>query len=333
MEAYRRGDLAEAAIGFRESLSEQPLAANYNLGQALRILGDLAGAEAAYRRALEVAPTTQQAAYRLGEICLATGRFSEGWPLWEKRRGVDSTVIEPPTRFKQLTCPEWCGEDLTDKHVLVFGDQGYGDRLMFARYLSKLRNTGARCTFIVPNNMAALFEEGQVAGGGLPFADFWVLASSLPFKLGLGVPPPPYPLQATPRPWHSRVGVVPTGNPGHPNDANRSLFGNDCAALLKLGADLRPEATGARTFLETAAIISGLDLVITVDTSVAHLAASLGKPTWILLPAIGTDWRWMREREDSPWYPSARLLRQAAPGCWTDVLERVEAELMLRGLR
>lgn len=240
---------------------------------------------------------------------------------------MDPTVVEPTARFPQLACPEWRGEEIAGRRVLVFGDQGYGDRIMFARYLAPLYEAGADCTFIVPNNMQGLFTEGRAAADGLPGADFWILASSLPFRLGLGAPPQPYPLKAQPRPSRARIGVVPTGNPGHPNDTNRSIFGEGQAALLAVGEDLRPEATGARSFLDTAEIIAGLDIVISVDTSVAHLAASMGKPTRLLLPHVGTDWRWMRDRPDSPWYPSARLFRQQSPGDWSGAIARATADL------
>jgi ADP-heptose:LPS heptosyltransferase len=120
-----------------------------------------------------------------------------------------------------------------------------------------------------------------------------------------------------------------TGAAYHPNDANRSLPPTVAAELLALpgAVSLRPEDTGARDFQDTADLIAGLDLVITVDTAVAHLAASLGKPTWILLPAAKTDWRWQKERTDSPWYPSVRLFRQGSAGDWAGVIAQVRTAL------
>jgi hypothetical protein len=121
------------------------------------------------------------------------------------------------------------------------------------------------------------------------------------------------------------VGVVPVGSPTHANDRNRSLPPDAAARLLRLGRDLRPEATGARDFLETAEIVARLDLVITVDTAVAHLAGAIGKPCVVLLADPG-EWRW-GSGERSPWYPEFTLFRQPEPGNWAVVLDRLEREL------
>ncbi|MBS0331803.1 MAG: hypothetical protein JSS35_03470, partial [Proteobacteria bacterium] len=129
------------------------------------------------------------------------------------------------------------------------------------------------------------------------------------------------------------VGVLTRGRPEHPNDANRSLGPEAAARLLALpGArSLHPDDTGAADFADTAALIAPLDLVISVDTAVAHLAAAMGKPTWILLPAFMNDWRWMEARSDSPWYPTARLFRQPAMDSgWSPVLDDVEAAFAAR---
>jgi hypothetical protein len=148
-----------------------------------------------------------------------------------------------------------------------------------------------------------------------------------------------------------RVGIAWSGNPGHVNDDNRSmaietllsLFDAD-ATFVSLQADVRPGdaallvrrddvlglGSALRDFSDTAALIACLDLVITVDTSVAHLAGALGKPVWVMLPAM-PDWRWLLGRETSPWYPTARLFRQSHAGDWADVVLRVRGELQSLG--
>jgi hypothetical protein len=125
------------------------------------------------------------------------------------------------------------------------------------------------------------------------------------------------------------VGVKVSGNPTHSNDGKRSLPAKVAAELPSLDGeiDLDPASTGARNFQDTAEIVAGLDLVISVDTSVAHLAAATGKPTWILLPFFSTDWRWMRGWQDSPWYPSVRLFRQGADEDWAPVIGQVRSAL------
>jgi Glycosyltransferase family 9 (heptosyltransferase) len=146
-----------------------------------------------------------------------------------------------------------------------------------------------------------------------------------------------------------KVGVVWAGNALHKGDKQRSIAADavlprlvvpgvqlyslqkeirkeDGAVLASLGTDIADLAPALGNFADTAAAVDTLDLVISVDTSVAHLAGALGRPVWMLLP-YALDWRWMRDREDSPWYPTMRLFRQAKPGAWDGVMVRVAAEL------
>ena len=144
-----------------------------------------------------------------------------------------------------------------------------------------------------------------------------------------------------------RIGVAWSGNPSHTRDRDRSMPLRTLLPLLKHARPLfalQPYMTmpterfwtrrrisstlgkAFRDFADTAAVIAALDLVISVDTSVAHLAATMGKPTWILLP-FRPDWRWQLDRDDSPWYPSVRLFRQTEPGDWDNVIERVRQAL------
>jgi len=326
MAAYRRGDY-EAAVRGLAALSHLKNA-RHNLGALLNQLGRLAEAEAALRPIVAQYPEFAASQFTLAMVLLAQERYADGWRLYESRRGTGHVHVYEP----QTTAPEWRGEDLGGRRIVVCAEQGYGDQVMFGRYLPLLRARGARVTVGCNALMRPLF-----AGLGydvtpfseqqrrLPDCDLWVQMGSLPCRLGLEAPPPP--LALAPRRGGGGIGVVPRGDPRHVNDRNRSLPPDLAARLLGLGRDLRPEATGTRDFREAAELFAGLDLVITVDTAAAHVAGSLGIATWVLLPAFATDWRWLRGRTESSWYPSVRLFRQPAPGAWNAVFADVESAL------
>jgi hypothetical protein len=283
--------------------------------------GDIAEAEAAFRQAMRFAPNQPESRYSLAHLLLSVGRYAEGWALYEARRELPRLKI--PAGLADV--PEWRGEDLAGKRLLMIGEQGYGDQIMFARFMAPLRARGAAVTYYCGAALAGLFEGASPTPAP---ADYWVLALSTPLRLGLTPENLPAPAAIrVERRSRGGIGVTPTGSPGNNRDRHRSLAGADADALLALGCDLRPEATGARSFLETAQIIAGLDLVITVDTSVAHLAGSIGVPVWTLLPAVGTDWRWLRQGETTRWYPSMRLFRQSTAGDWSSVLQSIRRSL------
>jgi hypothetical protein len=262
-------------------------------------------------------------------------------------------------------------ESLQDKTILLYAEQGLGDTLQFCRYVKLVAARGARVIVEVQPPLVALLQDlegaSQVIAKGepLPPFDFQCPLLSLPlaFKTNLAtIPAAPSYLAAAPdkvaqwaatlgAPGRARVGLAWSGNPVHKNDHNRSMpfeqFAHivgdghefislqkehresDLAALAASGK-VRQVSAQLHDFTDTAALCAALDLVIAVDTSIAHLAGALGKPVWILLPAA-SDWRWLLERDDSPWYPSARLYRQAAGEPWSTVLERVKADLAALG--
>ena len=330
--AHQKGDLAQAERGYRGLIRSKPLEAQHNLGLVLGQAGRFRDAEAAFRAAL-AASDNARSRYALADLVLADGRYAEGWPLWEARRDLPDLRIPRP----DAAYPEWRGEDLAGKRLLVMGEQGLGDSIMFSRYFAPLKARGAEIVFVCPPELHRLMARlgVEVAGAGEQAdaraiaADYWVLTGSLPVRLEttLETIPPPAAFAGLPQGSGGGVGVVARGAPLHRNDHNRSLPPRLAQRLLKHGRDLTPEATGAKDFEDTARIVADLDLVIAVDTSVAHLAGSMGKPVWVLLPARDTDWRWLRGRDDSPWYPSARLFRQRVSGDWEPVLRRVEAAL------
>jgi len=232
------------------------------------------------------------------------------------------------------------------RNILVWGEEGFGDQIMYARFAVRLREAGAKVAWVCNAALTRLVREGlgmdalamPAAGGRIEIegADFVAPTSRLAMVCMQGLAePPPAPYLAPPRPnvvQGLTLGVVARGNPDHDNDRHRSLPPAAAAELMALpgAVSLAPADTGARDFWDTAGVIMGLDLVITVDTSVAHLAGALGRPVWVLLPAIGCDWRWLTARSDSPWYPSMRLFRQTTPGDWSGVLAEVKAALAAR---
>jgi len=330
--AHQRGDFARAERGYRGLIRSKPIEAQHNLGLVLGAMGKFKAAEAAFRDVLAVAPHPGSR-YALAELLLAEGRYAEGWPLLEARRDVPEMKIPRP----DPGFPEWQGEDLDGKRLLVIAEQGFGDMIMLSRFLPALRARGAQVLFFCPDEMHRLMRrlDVTVVGSGPDPATvrsaYWVLLGSLPLRLGVTLETltPPAGFPGLEPGSGGGVGVMAQGSRALIDD-QRSLPARYAPRLLRLGRDLSPEATGAQDFEATAEIIAGLDLVISVDTAVAHLAASLGKPTWVLLPARGADWRWLRNRDDSPWYPSARLFRQRAAGDWEPVLRRVETALANR---
>ncbi|MCX6604876.1 MAG: tetratricopeptide repeat protein [Acidobacteria bacterium] len=359
-----RGDLEAATFEFQTVLAADPehAAAWTNLGNCLLGCGEIAAALSCYGRTLALEPGETAAAWNAGIAHLTAGRFEQGWAGYERRFEVPGA-----TPRRSYPMPLWHGEPLAGKTILVYAEQGLGDTLQFCRYLPLLADRRAKVYFDCPRSLAGLLGSLRTnptllmePGSAAPTTDFYVPLLSVPaiLKTDLdSIPASGGYLRAAPETrsaWGQRleplgrklrVGFVSQGNPRYKNDRNRSIpaelfaplgqvpgvalinlqFGRPVPASLH-ALDLSAEIGD---FASTAGLVEEMDLVISVDTSMAHLAGAVGKETWVLL-AKAADWRWMRDRDDSPWYPKARLFRQTESHDWASVLQTVAEALRTR---
>ena len=365
------GRLPEAVAHFQQAVALRPgyAEAHYNLGSTLKRLNRLPEAEAAFRQALALRPNYPDATFYLGTLLLGTGQYAQGWAFYESR--YEHPGFAHHNSRVLLRCPQWQGDDLAGKSLLVWQEDGLGDMIQFGRYLALLKARGAatmtfacapalRRLMATVDGVDAVVDHETALSQSSRF-DCWTSLLSAPWHLRTTLETIPPPLHLVPEPsiverWRLRlatlapgrkVGLVWKGNPQHHNDANRSLAslatlaplwslpdvgfvslqkgqGEDeaqCPPADQPLVHLGPEVVD---LADSAAIISQLDLVVCVDTAIAHLAASLRTPCWILLPATGVDWRWMQERDDSPWYPDVvRLFRRSEGESWLATVERV----------
>jgi tetratricopeptide (TPR) repeat protein len=356
---------AEALADYDRALALKPdfTYALVNRGIALHYLKRFEEALESFERALALAPELAETHWNKGLLLLELGDFARGLPEYEWRWRREGEM-----KPRDVAQPQWQGEDLGGRTILLHAEQGFGDSIQLLRYVPMVVAKGGQVVLEIPDSLMPLIgaRDGVVAmlklGAPLPPFDLHCPLLSLPLAFGstLATIPAEVPYLRAPaertakwRNWlpnsgRPRVGMVWSGKPTHKNDHNRSIALHRLAPLLSLpGIDfvslqreyretdlsalaafpnlLRLDMALA-DFADTAAAVEALDLVITVDTAVAHLAGALGKPVWILLSSI-QDWRWLLQREDSPWYPSARLFRQPAIGDWDSVIARVAREL------
>jgi len=335
---------AQAENAYRKAATLRPDAqwALWGLAGFLQKTGRWTDAEPLFAKAMAVAPPSPQLRLAYGHLLLGIGDFARGWPLYESRIGLAGQGAEPPPLGR-----EWQGEPIAGKRLLIWPEQGFGDQIQFVRYALALQARGADVTLACPPQLHALFAElpldvvsDEAASGRNP-PGYWTLALSTPGRLDArlaDVTGEPYLAAPSSRraTWRGQVprgsiGVAWRGRASHPNDGHRSLPGPASLEHLRQASGDLIDLTEPRgDFADLAAIVEQLDLVITVDTALGHLAGALGKPCWLLLPWYRQDWRWLQGREDSPWYADHRLFRQQRPGDWTSVLDRVAKALAER---
>lgn len=414
MECYRKGQLAEAVTAFRQCVALQPDFPNarYNLGVALgdaeqfveavdhlqhviateperaeayNSLGYLLSRQRQpqkaveyYERAIQLQPDYAQAHFNLGVTLLQLGDYRRGLVEYDWRwRTEQFTPFQAPH-------PQWDGQPIPDKTLLIHTEQGAGDAVQFARYLPLAAQRCKKIILVCRGDLIPLF--ATIPGvaeirkaGRINVAEFdtYLPLLSLPRVFGttLETIPAAVPyldihavrrrkggegspslsqfssLSGTDR---FKVGLVWAGSPTHQNDRHRSCQLRDFLPVLHTpGCEFYSVQKGERSreigelpagitvhdlapllgdYGDLAVLLEQLDLVITVDTSVAHVTGALGKPVWTLLSYV-PDWRWMLEGETTPWYPTMRLFRQAQPGDWAGVMARVAQALEERGMQ
>jgi Flp pilus assembly protein TadD len=365
LQALRRFDAALACYDRALALQADDAQVWNNRAAVLQEMHRHDEALHSYGMALQHQPGNAEAHWNRGLLHLQQGRYAEGWPGYEWRWQVAHLSVSRQRRpFSQ---PLWLGrEDLAGKTILLHAEQGLGDTLQFCRYADMVAAHGARVILEVPPALLELMRtlagpaEVLARGAALPPFDVHCPLMSLPLAFGTTLATVPAPASylradaAKAAAWDAllgprdrlRVGVAWRGSQAHKDDDRRSIDFAVFAGALSPACEFvslqdrhRPEDAaplaaspvrdyGSRLadFSDTAALCAAVDLVITVDTSIAHLAGALGKPVWILL-AANADWRWLLGRDDSPWYPSARLIRQRSGETWATVMARVRAGL------
>jgi len=337
--------------------------AHYNLGKALREMADLEGAITAYEQAIEHMPDFLWAKWNLSHALLASGRFDEGWSRYAVRHDRPLGIVTYP---HDLDLPRWDGQRFDGRRLLVHYEQGLGDNIQFVRYLPMVKELGGTVVLEAPWPLYGLFKDCEgcdeliLAGEQPPAGHFDLTASPLDFPGIFQTRPETVPARVPylfadvdkARAWWTRlrgnalkVGIVWAGSPAHGRDRQRSewfmplsqIEGVRVYSLQKgpaaeqlsrfdTAGRITDLADDLKDFSDLAAAMINLDLIITVDTAAAHLAGAMAKPVWTLLPCRA-DWRWMLDRDDSPWYPSMKLFRQKRRGDWADVFRRVTKEL------
>ncbi len=357
-----RGEAEEALASFQKALAldSNNIESYQNLAIFYQDNRQYKEALACCDRALEIDPNNPEIHWSRALTLLKLGDYERGFIEYEWRWRRNEN---PP---RTLQKPIWDGSNLEGKTILLQAEQGMGDLIQFIRYVPLLLEGGSRIIVECHPPLLKLLktvkgiEKVVAIGETLPEFDVYIPILSLPriFKTNLETIPAqiPYlnPLELVNLQINKsaqcklKVGIVWAGNPKHPSDRRRSSSIHYFFQLLNLpnvafyslqkgskeseiaqisySLSLIDLSNQINDFADTAAVINQLDLVITVDTAVAHLAGALGKPVWVLL-CYNSDWRWIIDREDTPWYPTMRLFHQNRPGDWQEVLERVAQNL------
>lgn len=359
----RRFDDALASLDRAVALKPDYAEACNNRGLVLQELNRPRDAIASFERAIALRPNYAEASVNQSVSLLQLGRFAQGWPLYEWRKKLEQPFGDR-SFTKPLWLGQ---DELSGRTLFVHWEQGFGDTIQCARFTKLLTARGASVAMSVQEPLYRLLGQMSpgvhvINQDEVPTAfDYHCPLMSLPLALGTTLETIPaegpylFADASLRNAWQARlppkkrprIGIVWSGGAKHKNDRQRSIDLPTFAALLSpdvhwisLQKEIRAGDAAAlaqlhqieqcgeqlQDFADTAALIDLLDLVISVDTSVAHLAGAMGKPVWILLP-YHADWRWLLDRSDSPWYPTARLFRQDGTRSWSSVMTHVRGAL------
>lgn len=364
-QALNRTELPEAGIRVaRGAICLEPalVAARVNEGLAVNALGLRSEAERSYGRALSIDPSNAEAAFALSTCRLAAGDLRLGFELYQRR----FELTEMQRTRTHWAFPFWNGEIKPGLRLLIWCEQGFGDSLHFVRYATILARLGVNLMLAAPPPLQRLFTtlRPSIPVCGLDEApasiDAHAPLMSLPHFVGTDLESIPADVPylsslnrgagvASIEGARPRIGFFWAGRPEYKADRMRSLppdalsklvdvlataggslhslqVGPRQADLASLRQNVVDHGKEFRDFADTASVMADLDLVVTIDSAVAHLAGALGRPAWIMLSYV-PEWRWLERRRDSPWYPTFRLYRQERRGDWDSVISAIAADL------
>ena len=363
---HKLNRLSSALSDYEDAIQRNPdyIRAINNQGLAFADTFKFDRALASYNRVIELNPDYAEAYWNKAILYLMHGHYLEGWRLFDWRLRMPGASTKYSFFDKPDWRGE---EDISDKRLFIPSEQGLGDLIQFSRYAAMAVEKAGEVILEVPKMLVPVIRTLHpeitlsIKGQKPPEFDVYCPVMSLPYAFRTTLETIPTNgkylssdgqkvslwQEALGPTDKKRVGLVWSGSPKHENDHNRSIpltelvpllsdsvewhslqkeYRETDLAVLESMPQVSQHQDALVDFSDTAALIECLDLVITVDTSVAHLAGALGKPVWIMLPHV-PDYRWLTDRDDSPWYDSVRLYRQQASCNWAPLIERLSADL------
>lgn len=331
----------------------------YNYALLNHNKGNYKTAEKFYQLSIESNPESAESRFNNAILKLQEGDLPGGFAEFRWHQLIENR------KYKKLSRPEWKGEDLTGKTLFIYNAQGQGDFIQFSRYISLVKKYNCRLILECPKSLVRLTQETYSVDSIVEKSDkfyepdgydYYIEMYSLPTVFKTDINTIPEVVKPVIKEDHFRIktsnklkiGVVWQGNPEHKNDKNRSINPEDLFQTLKnektelvslqlndinerdrtilMKYEVQDLSQKLTDFYATAQIINNLDLVVSIDSAVAHLSGMTGKETWVMLPYVA-DWRWMIERKDSPWYPAMSLIRQNFQRNWEEVMYKIRVKL------